>query len=697
MNSHTGGPLGPHDDQPTGLDSSRWYEAFDNAQVPLYVSDVSALRQKINEIKRNGGQDFEAWLDAHPDFIMRSIQMAHILDVNQAVVKQLRAESKAEAILNLTRVVVPESLAPFKKILSALAAGRPYYEGESQILNLEGRPLYSLNRAKLPGPDENPAIMIMATTDITDLKCVQRDLATSRKRYRDLVEAAQDVILCHDLAGHITFVNAAGLDLTGWSRDELIGRSLVELVPERLRPDVIKHGRFEQGEETPRLFETVIVDAQGQEIAVEVNATLIRASLESVEEPYVLITARDITARRRAEQERLQLEARLRDTQKLESLAVLARGISHDFNNLLVTIMGNAELLRGDPFGGSERGESIDAIVRAANQAAELCRQMQAYAGGGRFNVQAVDLNAAIGEIEHLLKITVAGNAHLNLDLAAGPLPLVLADTSQIRQVIMNLVINGVESLAEDGGRVTLRTGVRTCGADELARLQSNVRLQPGTYVFCEISDDGAGMDDHVRSRLFEPFFSTRSVGRGIGLSASHGIIHGHGGGFLVESELGRGSVVTFLLPVHEDAADRRTISPRRRKAPDPVYRVMSGKTILVIGDDAPVRQAVTSTLRRLGSRVLAAADGQAAVQVFSERSDEIDAIVLDMASVDFDGAAVCTRLRTIRDEVPVVVMCGLDDFQTLDRITDLDPAGFLPKPFQMSQVGQVLGHILEG
>ena len=439
----------------------------------------------------------------------------------------------------------------------------------------------------------------------------------------------------------------------------------------------------------------MIVDAAGREIAVEVNATLIRAALDSVEEPYVLITARDITMRRRAERERLHLEARLRDTQKLESLAVLARGISHDFNNLLVTIMGNAELLRGDPFGGRQRGESVDAIVRAANQAAELCQQMQAYAGGGRFDVQAVDLNAVIGDVERLLQITVTGNAHVVLDLAAGPLPLVLADTTQIRRVIMSLVTNGAESLAEDGGCVTIRTGVRECDADELTSLEPNAPLRPGAYVFCEIRDDGAGMDDDVRSRLFEPFFSTRSVGRGIGLSAALGIICSHGGGFLVESEPGGGSAVTFLLPVHEDA-DRRTAGPQRRKAPDPVYRVMSGKTILVIGDDVPVRQAVTSTLRRLGSRVLAAVNGQAAVQIFTERSDEIDAIVLDMTSVEFDGAAVCTRLRTIRDDVPVVVMCSLDDLPTLDRITDLDPAGFLPKPFQMSQVGQVLGHILE-
>ena len=385
-----------------------------------------------------------------------------MVDANRAAISLNAASGRREMLSSLDRIMLPESLAGLKGIVKAIARGDGYYEGECQYRALDGRHYFTMNQAWIPGPDRPDDLLVFATIDITDLKKAQLDLSGSEERYRLLVETAHDVIIRHDLSGSVTFVNRAGLELTGLD-GRRTGRAAMPWIsfPPELHEETL--GRKKQrsgGEAGVFLYETAFLDKQGRPVPMEVSSTLIPGSATGAGEPQVLLVARNISERKRVEQEQRELEARLRDAQKLESLGVLAGGIAHEFNNLLVTIMGNAELVMGDLPEGSANRNSLEAVLEAAGRAADLCRQMQAYGGREQISVQPADLNQLITDIQNLLQVSVSKRSHLHFELAE-EMPPALMDETQIRQVIMNLVTNAAESLGDEGGEIMVRTGVR--------------------------------------------------------------------------------------------------------------------------------------------------------------------------------------------------------------------------------------------
>jgi CheY-like chemotaxis protein len=369
----------------------------------------------------------------------------------------------------------------------------------------------------------------------------------------------------------------------------------------------------------------------------------------------------------------------------------LAGGIAHEFNNLLVTIMGNAELVLGDFREGSANRNSLDAVLEAAGRAADLCRQMQSYAGRGKISVTPTNLSRLIQDIQRLLQVSVSKRSRLHFELAED-LPPVLIDGTQIRQVLMNLVTNAAESFGDGGGEIMVRTGVSDFESGDLKKMVNGDNLLPGPLVWCEVRDSGCGMDSEVADRVFDPFFTTKFTGRGLGMSAALGIIKGHGGGFRMETGPANGSAISFLLPVHRAEVS----APRRRRRRREVPEVnLTGKLVLVVDDDPRVRAVGESFLRRLGCKVLSAADGFEAVRIFGERHRDIDAVLLDFTMAGMDGMSAYRRLRVIRSDIPVIMSSGYDEQEVEDRIQGCDIAGFVAKPYRLRMMREVLAQVL--
>jgi PAS domain S-box-containing protein len=387
-------------------------------------------------------------------------------------------------------------------------------------------------------------------------------------------------------------------------------------------------------------------------------------------------TVLDITDRKQAEEDRLRLAARAQQFQKLESLGVLAGGIAHDFNNLLTGVLGNASLaLESLPATSPARG-LIEQVVRAGERAAELTRQMLAYSGRGRFVLAPVDLSHTVDELADLLRASISHRAELRCELAPH-LPPTEADVAQVRQVVLNLVTNASEALESNPGVITIRTGSLLASAADLADPFLHEELAPGPYVFLEVADTGSGMDEGTLARVFDPFFSTRFTGRGLGLPAVLGILRGHRGAVQIRSAPGQGTTIRALFPV----------GTARPPAPGVLLPQTSpaAATILVVDDEETVRSVAEAALRRAGFKVLLARDGREAVALFASQAACIALVVLDVTLPGLAGDAVFRELRQIRPDIRVVLSSGHDEVTATRGFGPRDLAGYVQKPYAPS------------
>ena len=402
--------------------------------------------------------------------------------------------------------------------------------------------------------------------------------------------------------------------------------------------------------------------------------------------------ARDITDRKRVEEQRLLLERRMQETQKLESLGVLAGGIAHDFNNLLVGVLSNAELalLAAEHAGAvPEILERLHDVRNAALHAAELTNQMLAYSGRGHFDVRPLHLSDVLCEMGHLLVASISKKAHVKYELS-DELPAVEADIAQMRQVIMNLIINASDALEARAGTILVRTGVEQVG-EHVADLHGPGSLAPGSYVFLEVTDDGCGMNDDTRARLFEPFFTTKFTGRGLGLSAVQGIVRGHGGGIVLRTAVGAGTTLRVLLPA---SAEQPTNVTRREPRASAEWHTQG--VVMLVDDDARVRMVTELLLRDVGFEVVAMGTGHEAIEEFERRSAEISVVVLDVTMPDLSGDQVLRELRLRRPDVPVLLCSGYSEDEMRDRFSERDLATFLQKPYAFESFRARLRELVE-
>ncbi len=534
-----------------------------------------------------------------------------------------------------------------------------------------------------PWPREQPTAVIGIAQDITERMHSERALRESEARFRRLAENAQDVIYRYRLRPTQAFeyISPVIEQITGYSPDEYYADP--ELWQRTLHAD--DSDKFERYSSSPTPARWLTKD--GRTVWLEARVAQIfddagqLVALEGI--------ARDITERKRQEEERRAFEHKLLETQKLESLGVLAGGVAHDFNNLLTGILGRVSLMRGAMPEPTPEREHVDQIEHAAVQAADLCRQMLAYSGKGRFMVRRIDLSELVRDTVPLLQVTISKSAALNLRLAHG-LPAISGDAAQLRQLIMNLVSNASEALIDGIGTITITTSSRHATEQDLQDTLLT-HLSEGRYVCIDVSDTGTGMSPETKQRIFDPFYTTKFTGRGLGLPAALGIVRGHQGALKVHSDPGRGTSFKVYLPAVEGAGERLARPHRVSKG----YR--GSGTILIIDDEEVVRSVTTRILQSFGFKVLSAAEGIEGLTRFRTQMAEISAVLLDLTMPGMDGEAVFRELRTARSDVPVLLMSGYNEQDAIARFAGKGLSGFLQKPFTVEQLIEKLRHVLEG
>jgi two-component system, cell cycle sensor histidine kinase and response regulator CckA len=363
-------------------------------------------------------------------------------------------------------------------------------------------------------------------------------------------------------------------------------------------------------------------------------------------------------------------EAGARHVQKLESIGVLAGGIAHDFNNLLHVVLGNADLARLQLDAAAPAREYLDEVIRATQRAGELTQQLLAYSGRGAIEIRHLNLSDEVREMATLLRTAISKQATLVWELTPG-LPAVTADPTQVRQVVMNLITNASDALGDAAGTITLRTGL------------------DGELVFLEVSDTGVGMDTGTLQRIFDPFFSTKFTGRGLGLAAVMGIVESHHGHIRIRSAPGEGTTFCILFPAVPDSAD---VGPPRVSATQ--WRGQG--TVLVVEDEEGVREVVRRMLERLGFQVITAEDGIAALERLEAHQGAIAAVLLDLSMPRMTGQEALHEIRRLRPDVPMVLMSGYTEQEVASKLLDSvgGATGFLQKPFLPEDLTSVLREV---
>lgn len=417
-------------------------------------------------------------------------------------------------------------------------------------------------------------------------------------------------------------------------------------------------------------FEKTIMRNDGKVVEVLAHAVPIRD--ETGQPCGCVATFQDITTRKQAERQRLDVERRLQQGQKLESIGVLAGGVAHDFNNLLTGILGNTSLARLELANGSHDVDRFLAEVESSSQrAAELCRQLLAYAGRGRLVVKPLDLNLCVEQALALVRLSISRK--VTLDLQSGEtLPPFRGDPTQIHQILMNLGLNASEAIGDKAGTITIRTERVTLAAMDLLTLQGGSEIKPGNCVCLTVADNGCGIPPESMGQIFEPFFTTKFIGRGLGLAAVLGMVHGHGGGIRVTSQVGSGTTFELFLPV---------LAPLHPPSSTPLPGTTRG-TVLVVDDEDTVRKVAAAALEGAGFTVVTASDGTEALAHLQREATRFDAVLLDLTMPKLDGEDTLVALRLLSPDLPVILTSGYHEKPGIQRLVARGLADFLPKPF---------------
>jgi len=523
-----------------------------------------------------------------------------------------------------------------------------------------------------------PIVMVGIIQDVTESTLKEQALRESEERFRRIFELIPGPVTLAEKDGTIIACNDGFCATLGYPREEILGKSTRELstwVDPNQRDAM--YAELAQGKSVDWL-EFKMRRRDGQIRTMQIFGRPFELGGKSV----VLSVGRDITEQRNLEQQMLH-------SQKLESLGVLAGGIAHDFNNLLTGILGNADLAKTEMSPLAPSRASLEGIEVAARRAADLCRQLLAYSGRGRFIIEPLDLCELVQEMGHLLTVSISKKAVLKYHFSQG-IPAVEADATQLRQVLMNLIVNASEAIGERSGVISITVGLAFCEADYLKGCFGADRLQPGDYVYLEVADTGHGMDKSTMDRIFDPFFSTKFTGRGLGLAAVLGIMRGHHGAIKVYSEPGRGTTFKLLFPASESSVSTR--QPTTYKSAG--YHA-SGK-ILLADDEETIRNLGRRMLQRAGFEVILAADGREAIDKFAGDKDSISLVILDLTMPHADGEACYREMRRLKPGVRVILSSGYNEQDIVNRFAGKGLAGFIQKPYTTEELLDKIREALE-
>lgn len=555
-----------------------------------------------------------------------------------------------------------------------------YFQNPSLRPMGHGRYLSGLRRNGQEFPIEialNPiqtptgALVLVSMTDITERQRAEQTIHQQAEYLRILVEQTPVGIITVNQAGDITDVNQRTLQILGLENQTVIQGSNIFTLPSLTNTAIVA------------MLERVLTTGQKEEREFWYSAETGKQSYLQVravphfdgqgQQIGLIILAEDLT-------QRVQAEEGMRRMQKMESLGVLAGGIAHDFNNLLVAMLGQTSLALAKARSESLARPHIQKAITAAERASQLTQQLLAYSGRGQFQVVPLNLNTLIEENAHLFAATIPKHIHLRHKLLPA-LPPIQADIAQMQQVIMNLIINAAEAIGDTPGTITIVTEVQHLEPDSQKYWHYTLTpLVSGYYVTLELHDTGKGIATEILTKIFDPFFTTKPTGHGLGLAAVMGIVKGHHGGLTVYSEIGQGTTFKLLLPVSEGVA----FAPEAELEDE--MGMLSG-LVLVIDDEATVREAVIDILGLEGVEVLAAADGEQGLALYQERQAEIFLVLLDLSMPGWNGERTLRELRHVNPDVRIILSSGYNELEATQRFAGKALTGFLQKPYSAEKL----------
>ena len=431
----------------------------------------------------------------------------------------------------------------------------------------------------------------------------------------------------------------------------------------------------------PSTVETVLHTEFGKEVPVKYQLSRFVAN-DCVN---LLVIGQDISEEITLSEEKKQIEEQLLHAQKMESLGVMAGGVAHDFNNILMSILGNTELAQRKLPADSQANDYLARIEISAKRASDLANQMLTYSGKGMFAIKPVNINSIVTEIVHLIGVSISKKIKLDLNLTSKTI-FINADETQMRQLIMNLVINAAEAIDKDFGIITISTGQMNRSANDLKETVFPNNLEDGKVSFISVTDNGCGMDKDTKLKIFDPFFTTKFTGRGLGMAAVLGIIRSHKGTISVDSQLGKGSTFTILLPLSQKQTESFV-------KPSPCNDKHGNGFVLLVDDEKAIRFIGKEILFALGYQCLTAEDGRHAVEIF-KKNPEIKYVILDLTMPGEDGIQVYEKLRELCSDVKVILSSGYTESEVSKHLEGHDFSGFLQKPYTINALSEVMSNL---
>ena len=495
--------------------------------------------------------------------------------------------------------------------------------------------------------------------------------------YATLFNEGPDAIIIADQAGGIKHVNMRAVEVLGYKPDELVGMTIHDIVVfsrENQLQDVLN----KLNEIRFYLCDSYCTRKNGQQFVADIVVT--RITFESNSHLYFFI--RDATQRR-------EMEEKVRNMNKVRSLHMLTGSVAHDFNNMLTSIVGHMELAMNTISARSRASEDLATALQDAKRMSELSRRMLEYSGKGLIEKTNIDFGTILSNVSDKMMPRVPSHVIMNVAVSSDPIP-VNGENDLLESAVRNILLNALEAVDKTGGSVSASCTIENIDADTLVSTFTNSALPPGEYACLSITDTGYGMDSIILGKIFEPFFSTKGSGRGLGLTETQGIVLAHGGTITVSTQPGNGSTIKIFLPISRKTAGKRASIAVQKQGQK------TKRTILIVDDDPSVRRYSGRIMEKLGFSTLTAEDGESGINQFRLHADEIDLVIVDMFMPRLNGDEVIRAIRKIRSNAKVMIISGYTETIFMDRFKENQPDGFLYKPFVTGDFVDKITQILD-
>jgi len=655
---------------------ARYRTIFETAAVSLWEEDFSGVKAAIDQLQAQGITDIAGYLDAHPEFIERAAQMIEVVDVNPTTLRMFGAEDKAEMLGNLGRIFVPETAKILREEILAIAAGQPHFQGETINRTLDGERLNVILTMTIPEMPEKFNSVLISIMDITERKRVEEErerlLIQNRaqiRRIQQIIATVPEGVFSLDEEHHVVLINPVAERYLALLADAGMGDTLTHL-GDRALPELLTS--------PPRqgMWHEVKYEDDGDQRIFEVLSRPM--STGAPEEKWVVVI-RDVTQER-------ERRMRIQQQERLAAVGQLAAGIAHDFNNLMAVIVLYTQMELRNPDLPAKLQDRLRTIVEQAERATELVQQILDFGRRTALKRQPMSLAPFLKEQVKLLRRTIPENIKISLDYEETDY-VINADPTRIQQAIMNLALNARDAMPH-GGHLQIDLAGFNVTDPASAPLPG---MDAGPWIQITVSDTGVGIPPAALPHIFEPFFTTKGPGEGsgLGLAQVYGIVHLHNGDIDVTSEVGQGAAFTIYLP---------TVSiPPQFGRDVPLSALVAGQqeTILIVEDDAAMRDALVGAVESLNYRVRTARDGRAALAILDDHAAEIDLILSDLVMPEIGGQALLRELKRRGLMMPVVILTGHPMDQALADLKAQGLTAWLRKPLDLDQLAQMLAQAL--